>query len=121
MSPQAPGRPDSWPRRVAFGAGCVLALALAGLAIGSVCIASAIVPGGSGEWEGAGQVAALVLQVPAGLAVLALAFSQPRGRRRSLLRLAAAVILLMPIATVGLRHARAAWSERGLGRSEGLR
>jgi len=62
-------------------------------------------------------MADIVLDVPAGLTVFALAFTQRKGRRRTALMVLAGLILLVPVASGTVRHVRAAAYGRELEKS----
>lgn len=107
-------QPSNHPLGEQIGCGAASLVALLVIMFGLFSIYDAAFSGGSGEWGSFAQTADLVLDIPAGLIVLALAFTQHKGRRRTFIMILAGTILLIPVVTSATRHFRAAAYSREL-------
>lgn len=113
MSGQKSG--SHWVERIGCGAAGLVALLA--LSFGLLSVLDAALSRGSGEWGSFAQVVDVFLDVPAGLAVFALAFTQRRGLRRTAFIVLAGVILLIPVASWTVRRTRAEAYRRELEKS----
>jgi hypothetical protein len=75
-------------------------------AIGLFAISDAAFPGRSGEQAPFGTQIAVIFDLPIGLIMAALAFTQRKGRRRKAFFVIASIVLLMPLATDAVRRTR---------------
>lgn len=80
-------------------------LAFVGIGLDLIAIAAAAFPGSSGEWAGLGVAIPATLAVIAGLVMIPLIFTKPKGQRRKYVLLTA-VVLLLPVVAVGVSRAR---------------